>query len=189
MGDRDHSPEPSEEGHPPRLREAIRAARIDSAERNAASVELREAERIRLELLNEALDPLFAEVPKDVELFDRGISHGDTPRLWIDAIAHVVWSRDKRVFRLIQDTRVGRKVLAESADADKIVAAVTRYVAHRLVERERALAADTEAPVPSRDENALRWRRLSRAVRAFVFGLIIGIVALFAAAWWLVPSP
>mgnify|MGYP003338141517 CR=1 FL=1 len=44
--------------------------------------DLRDAELARLELLNEALDPLFAEIPPDVELFDRGISRGDTPRLW-----------------------------------------------------------------------------------------------------------
>src|SRR5262245_57193729 len=99
-----------------RLREALRKARIESAERTGVVVDLHDAEVARLELLNEALDPVFAEVPSDVDLFDRGISRGETPRLWLDAIAHVAMGRDKRVYRLVQDTRYGRKVLAESAD-------------------------------------------------------------------------
>ena len=91
----------------------MRQARIESAERSGVVVDLRDAELARLELLNEALDPLFAEIPPEVELFDRGISRGDTPRLWIDAIAHVDMGRDKRRYRFLQDSRYGRKVLAE----------------------------------------------------------------------------
>ena len=86
------------------------------AERSGVVVDLRDAELARLELLNEALDPLFNEIPPEIDLFDRGISRGDTPRLWIDVIAHVVMGRDKRRYRFVQDTRYGRKVLAESND-------------------------------------------------------------------------
>ena len=97
------------------LKEAVHQARIEAAERTSVVVDLRDAEVARLELLNEALDPLFAEIPPEVELFDRGLSRGDTPRLWIDAIAHIAMGRDKRNYRLLQDTRVGRRVLAEFA--------------------------------------------------------------------------
>ena len=95
-----------------------------------------------LSLLNEALDPLFNEVPNDVELFDRGVSNGDIPRLWIDVVTHVEMGRDKRQYRFVQDTRYGRAVLAESYEVPAMVDAITRYVARRLVERERALADD-----------------------------------------------
>ena len=64
------------------------------------------------------------------------------PRLWIDVIAHVEMGRDKRQYRFVQDTRYGRAVLAESYEMPEMVQAVTRYVARRLVERERALADD-----------------------------------------------
>src|SRR5690349_2305830 len=90
---------------PGSLKEAVRQTRIEVAERSAVVVDLRDAELARLELLNEALDPLFKDVPPDVDLFDRGISRGDVPRLWIDAIAHVVMGRDKRRYRFVQDTR------------------------------------------------------------------------------------
>ena len=107
----------------------MREARIEIAERTSVVVDLRDAEVARLELLNEALDPLFKEIPPDVDLFDRGISRGDTPRLWIDAVAHVAMGRDKRSYRFVQDTRVGRKVLAELNEIAEIVEAVTHYVA------------------------------------------------------------
>ena len=120
----------------------MREARIEAAERSAVVVDLRDAELARLELLNEALDPVFKDIPADVELFDRGVSQGDVPRLWVDVIAHVEMGRDKRQYRFVQDTRYGRAVLAESYEVPEMVQAVTRYVARRLVERERALADD-----------------------------------------------
>src|SRR5471030_49833 len=124
------------------LKDAVRDARIEAAERSGVVVDLRDAELARLELLNDALDPLFKEIPAGVELFDRGVSRGDVPRLWIDVIAHVEMGRDKRQYRFVQDTRYGRAVLGETYDVPDIVHDVTRYVARRLVERERALSDD-----------------------------------------------
>src|SRR6201995_2658703 len=114
---------------PVRLRDALRQARIEAADRTGVVVDLRDAEVARLEILNEALDSLFKEIPDHVDMFDRGISQGVTPRLWIDVVAHVVMGRDKRIYRFVQDTRYGRKVLAESHDVPAIVKAVTDYIA------------------------------------------------------------
>jgi hypothetical protein len=191
FGRRRQDPPPGAEEHPPRLKDAIREARIESAERAGVVVDLRDAELARLELLDEALDPLFADIPADVDLFDRGISHGDTPRLWIDVLAHISMGRDKRLYRFVQDSRFGRKVLAESFEPAEIVDAVMHYVARRMVEREQALAEDSTALTlqGERDAQTLRRRRRWRAVRMFLLGLIIGSVALFAAAWLLGPPP
>ena len=169
---------------PARLRDALRKARVDHAERTAVVVDLHDAEVARLELLGEALDPVFDEVPSGVDLFDRGISRGETPRLWIDAIAHVVMARDKRVYRFLQDTRYGRKVLAESQNIPEIVDAVTKYLAQRLIEREHALAAEEPPGVRDvREEARLeRKRKRRRAFWAFVLGVVSGIGLLFAAA-------
>jgi len=168
-----------------RLKAALRQTRIENAERTGVVVDLHDAEMARLELLSEALDPLFAEIPREVELFDRGISQGDPPRLWIDVIAHVVMGRDKRTYRFVQDTRYGRKVLAESAEIEDLVSAITRYVASRLIERERALAEEPQAiGEPFRHDVRIVWRRRRwRMVRAFLFGLLMGCVALFGALW------
>ena len=166
------------EVEPGSLKAAVRQTRIEAAERSAVVVDLRDAELARLELLNEALDPLFKEVPPEVELFDRGISRGDVPRLWIDAIAHVAMARDKRRYRFVQDTRYGRKVLAESGEIADIVKAVTHYVALRMIERDKALAAD---PVGAASTEAGRsgWR----TAWIFLLGLIIGFGVVFAALW------
>jgi hypothetical protein len=183
--------QPAAETEAPRLKDAIRAARIESAERSGVVVDLRDAELARLELLKDELDPVFAEVPADVELFDHGISQGETPRLWIDAVAHIHMGRDKRMYRFVQDSRYGRKVLAESFEPTEIVTAVTRYVARRLVERERALTEEPPAqlnPQARREARLLRHRRRWRALGAFVFGLIVGVAAIFVAAWLLMPA-
>jgi hypothetical protein len=163
---------------PQRLRDALRQARIESAERTGVIVDMRDAELARLEILNEALDPLFKDIPDDMELFDRGLSRGDQPRLWIDAVAHVDMGRDKRTYRFVQDTRYGRKILGESAEPDEIVEGVTKYLARRIIERERALAAD-EGPLAQDPVRDARWRRRMRwrAFRAFVYGLVLGVAA------------
>ena len=172
----------------PRLKDAVREARMEIAERSGVVVDLRDAELARLEMLNEALDPLYAEMPGDIDLFDRGVVPGDPPRLWIDMIAHVVMARDKRVYRFVQDTRFGRRIIAESAAIDDIVGAVTKYVARRLVERERAIAGDSEqaaraSPVAGAEGRPRRRRLVAVLCLGLVIGAVIGAGALLAAAW------
>ena len=161
---------------PIRLRDALRQARIEAADRTGVVVDLRDAEVARLDILNEALDPLFAQVPEQVDMFDRGISQGDTPRLWIDVVAHIVMGRDKRIYRFVQDTRFGRIVIAESHDVAAIADAVTDYVARRMIEREHALVA-TPAPAPVIIEKPRR-----HGFWIFALGFIVGALALFGLA-------
>ena len=161
---------------PVSLRDALRKARIEAADRTGVVVDLRDAEVARLEILNEALDPLFAQVPERIDLFDRGISQGETPRLWIDVVAHIVMGRDKRIYRFVQDTRFGRIVLAESHEVGAIVDAVTDYVARRMVEREHALAP-TAPPKP-----AVAQKRRRGGFWTFVLGFLLGALALFGLA-------
>jgi hypothetical protein len=184
-----HEADPGEPPSPERLKEALRKARVDQAERTGVVVDLHDAEVARLEILNEALDPLFEEIPAEIDLFDRGISRGETPRLWIDAIAHIGMGRDKRLYRFLQDTRYGRKVLAESVNVAEMADAITKYVAQRMIERERALV-DSTLPLRDvkQDARLERRQRRRRAIRAFLFGLIIGFATLIAAALLFAPK-
>jgi hypothetical protein len=180
---------PASEPPPPPLKEALRRARVDQAERTSVVVDLHDAEIARLEALNEALDPVFEEVPAEVDLFDRGISRGETPRLWIDAVAHVAMGRDKRLYRFLQDTRYGRKVLAETVNVVEMVDAVTKYLAQRLIERERALATGSLPVIRDLRQEGCFERRRRRALRAFFFGLFLGFATLIAAALVFGPKP
>lgn len=194
--------ERASEAGPRRLVDALRQARIEEAERTGVVVDLRDAELARLQILNEALDPLFSQIPEKIDLFDRGISQGDTPRLWLDMVAHVAMGRDKRAYRLVQDTRFGRKVLAESHDVPRMVDEITTYVARRMIEREKAanaalsdpalVAGQTEAEQPKAPEQKASMqkaqeskvivRRRGFSLWAFVLGMIFGALGLFAVA-------
>lgn len=149
---------------PSNLRTALRRARAQSAEQSEAITDLRQGEVARLELLEDAIRPILDQTPDDVELFDLGVTQGDRPRLFIDMIAFVDLAHDRRTFRFFQDTRHGRVLIAENESADRIVAAVTNYVARRLVEREQALAADWRSRSPASEAIRTRTRadRLTR---------------------------
>lgn len=133
--------DPDRGKRPPSLTAAIRTARLDEAERSQVMSDLRGAEVARLELLRDAVEPVLAQVPADVDLFDAGVVPGERPRFFIDMIAFVEMGRDRRTYRFLQDSRHGRVLLAETEGLGTMTEAITRYIARRLVEREKALAS------------------------------------------------
>jgi len=134
-------PEPACTSAAPQLLAAIRRARIEEAERSEGQAELRGAEIARLEMLMDALQPVLQQIPAGIDLFDVALMPSAHPRLFIDMIGFVEMGRDRRLYRFVQDTRNGRIKIAESEKIDTIVKSVTDYIARRLVEREKALAA------------------------------------------------
>jgi hypothetical protein len=124
------------------LKAAMRRARVEGVEQSQAVADVRETEIARLEILEEAVRPVLDQLPLDVDIFDAGIAYGERPRLFIDMIGFVEMAHDRRTYRFLQDTRHGRSVITESDRLERVVEAVTNYIARRLVERERALASD-----------------------------------------------
>lgn len=178
-----------------RLDNAIREVKNAAADREDVVVELREATRTRLDLLAAELAPVFAEVPADIDLFDFAISSGLQPRLWIDAVAHVAMGRDRRTYRFLKDTRIGRVVLAESATIKPVADQVTRYVAERIVERQRLMEGGSEPAVPGllrqpveeaaaalRQERG-RWSEFLSGLALVAAGALAGFVATVALLW------
>lgn len=129
------------DGAPSALASAIREVKNSLADRDDVIIDMRDAQRTRLELLATELAPVFADVPSEIEIFDFSLSSGLQPRLWIDVVAHVVMGRDRRTYRFLRDTRFGRVVLAESTEIKPVADQVTRYIAERIVERQRMLEA------------------------------------------------
>lgn len=162
MTDRPHTDRPHADAEAPSLKSAMRRLRIEEAERTGVVVALRDAEFARLAILHDRIRPVLDQVPPGIDLFDAGLTPGETPRLWIDMIAFVEMGRDKRTYRFLQDTRNGRRVLAESEDAGTVAERITAYVAQRLIERERMLALPT-VEAPHQDPSAPSSQELPRA--------------------------
>ncbi|SDU30091.1 hypothetical protein [Stappia sp. ES.058] len=185
------------------LRDAIRKVKLAEVERTDVVVELKESERARLELLSEELQDVFKEVPEDDDQFSFQIVAGNLPRLWIDITSHVAMGRDKRVYRFIKDTRIGRTVILETPELEDMADCITEYIAERVLERERAVEGDwltnrlreapradtshdsdhgapAKAPVPS-------VRGLWAPFAAFAIGLLVGAVGLVGYAWFANP--
>ena len=108
----------------------------------------------------------------------------------VDAITHVTLGRDRRTYRFLADTRLGRSVLAESPEIKPVADQVTRYIAERMVERQR-LVEGTVEPV-ARIAARARWGSIYRprhGWRAFLHGLLLVIAGAlvglaFAAAYF-----
>ncbi|MBO6917326.1 MAG: hypothetical protein JJ858_02745 [Rhizobiaceae bacterium] len=127
-----------------RLSDIVRKARVSSAERQDVVVDMKEADKARLELLAEKLEPIFNDIDKEDDRFDLSISSGAQPRIWIDSVAHVHMGRDRRTYRFVRDSRLGRVIIVESVDAEEVYAHVTNYIADRVIEREKILEGDME---------------------------------------------
>ncbi len=127
------------------LPETVRIMRDAAADRSDANAGLRNMRIARLELLADELKPVFADVPTEDPQFDFVLSAGLQPRLWIDATAHVALDSDGRTYRFLRDSRIGRSVLAETANASDIKDAVTRHIAERMVERQRMMDGPASA--------------------------------------------
>jgi hypothetical protein len=175
-----------------RLADAVRDVKNAAADREDVVVELREAQKMRLELLAAELLPIFAEVPADAG-FDFAMSSGTQPRLWIDAVSHVTMGRDRRTYRFLRDTRLGRVVLAESLDIKPVADQVTRYIAERIVERQRMIDGDVESVLVAQPvagtaqaasvETPSRWRRFLSGLVLVLAGAAVGLIVTAALFW------
>ncbi|WP_186387186.1 MULTISPECIES: hypothetical protein [unclassified Stappia] len=187
------------------LREAIRKVKFAEVERTDVVVELQESERARLELLAEELQDVFKEVPEDDDQFSFQIVPGNLPRLWIDITSHVAMGRDKRTYRFLKDTRLGRTVILETTELDDMADCITEYIAERVLERERAVEGDwlnkrlKEAPRTTQPEAAVQPQPAAQPVSvptvrglwgpfaAFAIGILVGVAALVGYAWFANP--
>lgn len=186
-----------------RLGDALNRVRTAEAERSDVVVELRDAERARLEMLADELRTVFDEVPADDEQFIFAVAPGLPPRLWIDMTSFVVMGKDRRTYRFLKDTRLGRTILLETAEIGGMADTVTNYVAERIIERERALEGDwlvkrllrdgkesrrgNEAAATPDDgprKAGLPAGALGWIAAAFMAGALVGVAVLFGSAWF-----
>ena len=187
--DQDHSADLSRPARS--LKSTIGVIRDQNADRDDVVVELKSAEQARLRMVADQIRPLFDEIDETDDRFELVISRGERVRLWIDMTSFVAMGKDKRTFRFLKDTRMGRIVLAETTDLEQISDVVSKYIAEKILERERMiegewlslddsdkktitkLAAQKElTPEPGEWANSLWWLLIGAIAALFVLILI-----------------
>lgn len=128
----------------PRLVDIVRENRMAAAAREDVVVDMKEADKARLELLAEKLQIIVQSIDEDDDRFDFALSSGVQPRLWIDGVAHIHMGRDRRTYRFVRDTRLGRVVIFEGVDIDQAHKHVANYIADRVIERQKIIDGDME---------------------------------------------
>ena len=170
------------------LREAIRKARLEKAERLHSSADSRDGEIARLELLKAELETVFAELPANDDRFNLVLVPSRPARLWIDLFTYATVD-DAGTYLFVRNGESGRRTLYSSTSIPDIAERVTRYMAHEIVHRERMEAALAEPgrarrlgldPAPARTGMGV-------VIAAFAIGLVTGAVGLFTAVMLSLP--
>jgi hypothetical protein len=99
--------------------------------------------------------------------------------------------RDRRTYRFLRDTRLGRVVLAESHEIRPVADQVTRYIAERIVERQRMIDGDVEpvlvrAPDAGKAEAAKApssWRGFLSGLALVLAGAAVGLIVTATLLW------
>src|SRR5262245_10316239 len=92
------------------LREAIRKARVEEAERLHRSADRRDGEIARLELLKAELEAVFAELPHD-DRFNLVLVPSRPARLWIDLFTYAAVDDESGAYLFVRNSESGRRTL------------------------------------------------------------------------------
>ena len=171
------------------LRDAIRKARLEEAERLDIVADLRDGEIARLELLKAELDTVFAELPAHDDRFNIVLVPSRPARLWIDLFTYAAVDDVSGAYLFVRNSENGRRTLFSSNNVADIADRITRYIAHEIVRRERLEAAFTESgrsPLLGLEPQST-GAGLGVVIAAFTIGLLTGAVGLFAAVWFSAP--
>jgi hypothetical protein len=167
------------------LREAIRQARLEEAERLDLSADQRDGEMARLELLAAELEDIFKELPPEDDRFNLVLVPSRPARLWIDLFTYTAVDDASGAYLFVRNSENGRRTLFSSNNVAEMADRIMRYIAHEIVRRERmegALAETTRvelggaAPAPAKTP-------IGVVMAAFGIGLLTGVAGLFVAVW------
>lgn len=157
--------------------EALKKARLAEAAHLDALLNVREARSLRLAALREDLLPYLAGHPMAEGFSDLTLQPGETPRLWIDLISFVVVEPDTRSFRLEQDREGRRELLHETADLDDMSRVLLKYIAHRVIAREKLATSG-----PATERESMQGYNLGEMTYVWFTGAALGVLTLLVAA-------
>jgi hypothetical protein len=149
------------------LREAIRRARLEEAERLDEAADHRDGEFARLELLKSELEAVFADIPT------------------IDLFTYVTVDEGTNVYLFMRNSEDGRRTLFRTTNVAEMADRIADYVARQIVRRERIEEAAGRTNIAHRDASADSKPTFNARVviLSFIIGLLTGAVGLFAAVW------
>ena len=167
------------------LREAIRTARLEEAERLDVSADHRDGEIARLELLKAELETVFSELPPQDDRFNLVLVPSQPARLWIDLFTYAAIDDGTRAYVFVRNGENGRRTLFSSGNVADVADRITRYVANEIVRRERLEAAMLEPARLSQGAAEPEPRQtgagLGVVIAAFAIGLLTVASGLLAA--------
>jgi hypothetical protein len=171
------------------LREAIRKARLEEAERLDVAADARDGEIARLELLKAELETVYAEIPNHDDRFSLTLVPSRPARLWIDLFTYVAVDEGSGAYLFIRNSENGRRTLYSANNVADVADRITTYMAQEIVRRERMEAAIQEAGPRHRlvAEPESSGPRLGVILSAFIIGVLTGAAGLFAAIWLNLP--
>ena len=123
------------------LREAIRKARLEEAERLDVTADARDGEIARLELLKAELETVFADIPRQDDRFNLALVPSRPARLWIDLFTYAAIDDGSGAYLFIRNSENGRRTLFSATNVSDMADRITSYMAHEIVRRERMEAA------------------------------------------------
>ncbi len=150
---------------------ALRQARLAEAAHHEAAFGIKDAKSLRLLVLKDDIAAVIANSREAGQMFDLALVPGEPPKLWIDLITSVVMEPDHRTYRLMQDTQAGRDILLETADRPEMVERIKHLMAHRIIARERQMAATPPVAAPGGFSTGA-------LMLAWVAGLVLGAAGL-----------
>jgi hypothetical protein len=165
------------------LREAIRKARVDEAERLDRSADRRDGEIARLELLKAELEAVFTELPHQDDRFNLVLVPSRPARLWIDLFTYAAVDDASGAYLFVRNSESGRRTLFSASNVTDIADRITRYMAQEIVRRERQEAAlgETGRVVALAGEPQGSRAALGVVIGAFAIGILTGAVGLLVA--------
>jgi hypothetical protein len=171
------------------LREAIRKARLEEAEKLDLAADHRDGEIARLELLKAELEAVFAEMPNHDDRFNLVLVPSRPARLWIDLFTYAAIDDASGAYLFLRNSESGRRTLFSSNNVADVADRITRYMAHEIVHRERLEASLTGLNRMTRlgSEPFIAGASMGVVIAAFAIGLLTGVAGLLAAVWLTAP--
>jgi hypothetical protein len=171
------------------LREAIRKARVEEAERLDVTADARDGEIARLELLQSELETVFADIPHQDDRFNLALVPSKPARLWIDLFTYVAIDDGSGAYLFVRNSENGRRTLFSANNVSDMADRITTYMAQEIVRREHMEAALLEPGLRQKlvAEPERSGPSLGVVLSAFVIGIITGAAGLFAAVWLSIP--